>query len=183
MGAPPGVTVQWLTNTPNTAFARRMRDARSRSVSPRPHKVVSPSLSVAQLRARAAEQIAATAVSGVGCVEQETCCVREMVEATMAEAKSVWDDVESRVAVLAAAADVSATRTSEEIASRVRQVAEYSEAQALRVTAGVTQRLEQEIVAAATSTAATAEVTTRTAVEGVRRDIKAQIEQNRADAL
>ena len=56
MGAPPGVTVQWLSNTPNTAFDWRMRDARSRSVSPQPRKVVSPSLSVAQLRARAAEQ-------------------------------------------------------------------------------------------------------------------------------
>ena len=43
--------------------------------------------------------------------------------------------------------------------------------------------MEQEIVAAASSTAKTAEVKTHTAVEGVRRDIQAQIEQNRADAL
>ena len=51
------------------------------------------------------------------------------------------------------------------------------------IAADVTQRLESEIVAAATSTAATAEVTMRTVVEGVRRDIQVQIEQNRADAL
>ena len=183
MGPPPGVTVQVLPERPNATFVWRMRDTRARSVSPRPHKVVSPSLSVAQLRARAAEQTAATAASGVGRVEEETRRVREMVEATTAEAKSVRDDVESRVAVLAAAADTSATRMGEEIASRVRQVAEYSDAQASRVAADVTQRLEKEIEAAATSTAATAEVTTRTVVEGVRRDIQAQIEQNRADAL
>ena len=71
----------------------------------------------------------------------------------------------------------------EERASRVKQVVEYSDAQASRVTADVTQRLEHEIVAAVTSTAATAKVTTRTVVEGVQRDIQAQIEQNRVDAL
>ena len=130
MGAPPGVMVQWFSNTPNTAFDRRMRDARSRSVSPWQRKVVSPSLSVAQLRARVAEQTAATAVSGMGRVEEETRRMRKMVEAMAVEAKSVRDDVESRVAVLAAAADASATCANEEIASRVRQVAEYSEAQA-----------------------------------------------------
>ena len=47
----------------------------------------------------------------------------------------------------------------------------------------VTQRLEREIVAAVTSTATMAEVTMRTVVEGVRRDIQVQLEQNRADAL
>ena len=51
------------------------------------------------------------------------------------------------------------------------------------ITAEVTQRLEKEIVAAAMSTAAMAEVNTRTVVEGVRRDIQAQLEQTRADAL
>ena len=44
----------------------------------------------------------------VGCVEQETRRIREMVEATTAEARSVRGDVESRVATLAAAADANA---------------------------------------------------------------------------
>ena len=123
------------------------------------------------------------AVSGVERVAQEMRRIREMVEATTAEAKSMRDEVESHVATLAVAADASATRVSEEIASCVKQVAEYSDAQALCIATDVTQRLEQEIVAAATSTAATAEETTRTVVEGVWRDIQAQIEQNRADAL
>ena len=183
MGAPPGVTVQWLTNTPNTAFDRRMRDTRSRSVSPRPRWVVSPSLSVAQLRVRTAEQTAVTAVSGVGRLEQETRRVREMVEATTAEAKSVRDEVESRVAILAAATDASASHAETEIAGQLEKVAVYSEAQASRAAAEVMQRLEKEIGAAAISTAATAEITMRNAIEGVRRDIQAQLDQNRADAL
>ena len=47
----------------------------------------------------------------------------------------------------------------------------------------VTARLEHEIQAAVTSTVATAELTTRTVVEGVRREIQAQLDSNRADAL
>ena len=58
------------------------------------------------------------AISRVGHVEAKTHCVHEMVEATMAEAKSVRGEVESRIATLAAVADTSAARTTEEIASR-----------------------------------------------------------------
>ena len=132
-------------------------------------------MSVGQRRVRLAEQIAATAISGVGRVEAETRRVREIVEATTAEARSVRDKVESRVATLVAAADASASRAVTEITGQVEKVAAYSDAQASRVTAEVTQRLESEIVAAATSTAATADITTRTVVEGVRRDIQAQL--------
>ena len=46
----------------------------------------------------------------------------------------------------------------------------------------VAQQLEKEIEAAATSTAVTVEIQTRTAVEGMRRDVQAQIDQNRVDA-
>ena len=62
-------------------------------------------------------------------------------------------------------------------------MAEYSDAQASCVIADITLRLESEIVVAATSTAATAKVTTCTVVEGVWRDIQVQIEQNCVDAL
>ena len=65
----------------------------------------------------------------------------------------------------------------------MEKVAVYSEAQASRAAVEVTQWLEKEIGAAAISTAAMAEVTMRNAVEGVRRDIQAQLDQNRADAL
>ena len=183
-GRLPGSSSPTTSRAPNAAYSRGVAAARARSVSPGPRRPPSPlGLSVAQRRARLAEQSAATAISSVGRVEAETCRVRELVEATSAEAKSVRGEVESRVATLAAAADASAMRAVTEIAGQVEKVAAYSDAQASRVAAEVTQRLEQEIGAAASSTAATAEITIRTAVEGVRRDIQAQMDQNRADAL
>ena len=62
-------------------------------------------------------------------------------------------------------------------------MADYSDAQASRVAADVTARLENEIEAAATHTVATAELTMRTVVADVRRDIQAQLDATRADAL
>ena len=68
-GVPPGVMVQWLTNTPNSAFEQRMKDARLRSASPRPRRTISPSrLFVAQRHAQIVEQKAESAFSGVGMV-------------------------------------------------------------------------------------------------------------------
>ena len=96
-------------------------------------------LSVVQQHAWLAEQTASTAISGVGRVEVETCGVCEMVEATMAEARSIRGEVESCVATLAAAAGVSTLHVTKEIASHVKQVVEYSDAQALHITVDVTQ--------------------------------------------
>ena len=79
------------------------------------------------------------AISGVGRVEAETRRVREMVEATTAEARAVRGEIESRAVTLATAADTSAICATEDIVSRMKQVAEYSDAQALRVSADVTQ--------------------------------------------
>ena len=59
----------------------------------------------------------------------------------------------------------------------------YSDAQTLRIAAEVMQQLESEIVAAATSTTAAANVNTHTVVEEVCRDVHTQLEQTRADAL
>ena len=70
-----------------------------------------------------------------------------------------------------------------ELGSQLQKVAEYADAQTSRVAVDVTQRLQKEINAAAMSTAATAEVTTRNVVEGVRRDIQTQLDANHADAL
>ena len=76
---------------------------------------------------------------GVGCVEDETHHVHELVEATMAEARSVHDQVQSHVASLAAVVDASASHAVEEIAVCVKKVAAYSDAQALRIATEVTQ--------------------------------------------
>ena len=59
--APPSPPRLVAVNAPNTMFSRRMRDTRARSVSPRPRRAVSPSVTIAQMRARAAKWKADTA--------------------------------------------------------------------------------------------------------------------------
>ena len=74
MGPLPGVTVTFLSNTPNTAYQSRLRDVRARSVSPRPHRTISPiRLSVAQRHAQTVEHIAESAFSSVEVVADQTC--------------------------------------------------------------------------------------------------------------
>ena len=122
-------------------------------------------------------------MSGVGCVEAEVRRVRAMMDATSGEAQSVRTQVESRIPTLAAAAETGTARVAAELGSQIKKVAEYTDAQTLRVAADVSQRLEKEINAAVTSTTTMAEITTRTIVEGVRRDIQAQLDAYCADAL
>ena len=101
MGAPPGVTVQWLSNTPNAAFDRRMRDTRTCSISPRPRRVVSPSLSVAQSRARTAEWKADIALSSAGQIADQTIHAQSVADDAIAEARAMREEVESRLSDLA----------------------------------------------------------------------------------
>ena len=91
-------------------------------------------------------------------------------------------EVQSKVASLTARANASAAHAVEVLSGRMQEVAEQSQVQMSRVAVAVAQQLEKEIEAATSSTAATAEIHTRTAVEGMRRDVKAQIEKTRADA-
>ena len=131
-GAPPGVTVQWLTNTPNAAFEQRMGDVRARSVSPRPRRTISPSkLSVAQRRAQIAEQKAESAFLGVGVVADQTCYAQSVVEAAIAEARSVRDKVASRMEEVAKRSDVSVSNVADALTGKVQQVAAHFEAQTL----------------------------------------------------
>ena len=95
-GAPPGVTVQWLTNTPNASFEQQMKDVHMRSVSPRLRRTISPSkLSVAQRHAQIVEQKAESAFSGVGMVADQTRYAQSVAEAAIAEARSVREEVAS----------------------------------------------------------------------------------------
>ena len=107
------------------------------------------------------EKIVESPISRVGQVVDETRRAREVAEATIAEAN--------------------AAHAVEVLSGCVQEVAEHSQAQTSRVAEAVAQQLEKEIEAAATSTAATAEIQTRTAVEGMRRDVQVQLDQNRVD--
>ena len=182
-GQLPGSSATLSPRAPNSAFERRRAMTRARSASPGLRRSLSPlGISVAQRRAQLTEQVAESAMSGVGRVADETRRAREVAEAAIAEAKSVHGEVQSKVASLTARADASAAHAVEVLSGRVQEVAEQSQVQTSRVAVAVAQQLEKEIEAAASSTAATAEIHTRTAVEGMRRDVQAQIEQTRADA-
>ena len=128
-GAPPGVTVQWLTNTPNAAFHQRMRDARPRSVSPRPRRTISLSkLSVAQQRAQIVEQKVESAFSGVGIVADQTHHAQSIAEAAIAEARSMHDEVLSKIAEVTKRSDVSVSNVANVLTGQVQQVAAQFEA-------------------------------------------------------
>ena len=168
----------------NSAYAHRRLLCRGRSASPVPRRIaLAIGIFVAQRHAQMAEQIAESAISGVGQVADAIRQAREVAEAAIAEARSMHGEVESKVATLVAQADASTAHAVEEITERVREVPAYLDVQASRVIAEVTQRLESEIVAAAISTATTADVNMHTVVEEVRRDVQVQLEQTHADVL
>ena len=93
--APPSPPRQVAVNAPNTVYSRRVRDTRAWSVSPRPHRVVSPSVSIAQLRARTAEWKADTAQSFAGRIADETIRAQSTAEDAIAEVRAVREQVES----------------------------------------------------------------------------------------
>ena len=130
-----------------------------------------------------AEQIAESTFFGMGQVADETCRARKVVEAAIAEMRSVHGAVESRVAALSAHANESTSHVVEVLTEQVQRTAAETEAKASQTVGTIVQQLEKEITAATTSTATTAELATRMIVEGVKRDVQAQIDQNRVDTL
>ena len=139
-GAPPGVTVQWLTNTPNASFDQWMRDVCTRSVSPRPRRTISPSkLSVAQRHAQIVEQKAESAFSGVGMVANQIRYAQSVMEAAIAKARSVRDEVASRMAEVAKRSDVSVSNVADILTGKVQQVAAQFEAQTSHTVGQVAQ--------------------------------------------
>ena len=122
-------------------------------------------------------------MSGVGHVAEDTHCACGIVEVAIAEAKSVHGEIESKVSSLVAQAVASTAHVTDALSNCVGELAAETEAKTSHTIGTIAQQLEQEIIAAASSTAAMAEVTSRMAVEGMHRDVQAQIEQNRMDAL
>ena len=134
-----------------------------RSASPRPRRTISPiGLSVAQQRARTAEQKADSAFSGVGVVADQTHHAQAVAEAAIAEAQSVREEVSSKIAEVAKRADVSTSSVADNLTGRMEQVAAYSDAQT-SCSVGILQLKMREYV------------------EGHRRDLEAKIDQNQAE--
>ena len=131
MGPPPGVTVQVIPEElrperPNATFARRMRDTRSRSVSPRMRRAVSPSLSVAQSRARTAETKADVALSRTGTIADQTLRAQATADDAIAEARAVRGAVESRIKEFTQRAETSTSSVLGEVTGEVRRVVEQT---------------------------------------------------------
>ena len=134
MGPPPGVTVQVIPEElrperPNSTFVRRIRDTRTRSVSPRPRRAVSPSLSVAQSRARTAETKANVALSRTGAIADQTIPAQATADDAIAEARAVHGAVESRIEEFMQHAEASMSSVLGEVAGEVRRVVEQTQAQ------------------------------------------------------
>ena len=117
------------------------------------------------------EQVAESALSGVGQAADATRRALEIAEAAIAEAKPMHSVVESEVASLTACADTRTAHAIEVLSGRVQEVVAHSDAQTSRVAEAVTWQLESEIQATATSTAAMAELNTCAVVEGMRQDV------------
>ena len=96
-------------------------------------------------------------MSNVDRVAEETHRARGIVEATIAEAKSVHGEVESRVASLVAQAKVSTAHIADVLSKRVSELAAQSEVHTLHIGGMMAKRLEQNIEAATVSIAATSE--------------------------
>ena len=91
-----------------------------------------------------AEQTAESAMSGVGRVAEETFHVHGIAEAAIAEAKSVYEVVESKVASLIAQANASIAHITGVLSERVQQVAEHSDVQASHVAGEISSNWKKD---------------------------------------
>ena len=80
---------------------------------------------------------------------------QSIVEAAIAEARSVRDEVSSRIAEVAKRLDVSMSNVADALTGKVPQVAVHFEAQTSQAIGQVAQQLEREVKAVAMSTALT----------------------------
>ena len=163
-GVPPGVSVQHVSMPPNAAFERGRRTVRTRSASPRLHRTISPSsLSVAQQRARTAEQKADTAISGVEDVASRVEHARRVAEEAIASSRTVHADVTAKLSDVASRSIASVSGVAAEVEGKIREMAAQTEAQTSRAVAD-------------------SQVKTREFVEEHRRDLEAKLTQNQAEA-
>ena len=120
-----------------------------------------------------AEQIAETAISGVGGMEEEMRHAHSVAEAAIAEAAAASSRMESNIAHVAAQMEAKTAQAVMALAERVRESVVEIEACTLCTVGSVVQQLEREIEAAMTGAAVTSEMKTKTAVEGLHGEIKA----------
>ena len=126
-----------------------------------------------------AEQLASSAVSGVGEVSQRMHYAQSVAKTAISEARITRKTVEEEMAQIRARADASASTVAHELSNKIDQVAAGAEQIASRVIGDTSRQLESGLRAVTTSTAATAEITARTAIEGVRQEMQSQFDHER----
>ena len=132
--AAPGSEVTESRPHPNTQYSQRLSDVRSRSTSPRLHCTPSPSgVSITQQRMQVAEQLATSAMSGVGEVSQQLRHAHSVAEIVISEARVVRKAVKEEMAQICAGADASASNVAHELLSKINQVAAGAKQIALRI--------------------------------------------------
>ena len=102
-------------------------------------------ISVVQKRTQLAEHTVESAIFGVGRVAEETRSARDIAETVIAKVKSVHGEVESRVTLLPAQAEMSTAHVVDAFSKRVSELAAQSEVQALHIIGTVAQWLETDI--------------------------------------
>ena len=121
------------TPPPNATFQSRQRTVRARSVSPRPRRTFSPSsLSVAQQRARTAEEKAETAISGVEDVASQAERARRTAEEAIASSRTVHAEVQAKISEIASQQIASVSGMAADFEGKMREMAAHSEAQMSR---------------------------------------------------
>ena len=169
--APPSPPRQIAVYAPNTVYSRHTRDTRSRSVSPRPRRVVSPSVTIAQMRARTAEWKADTAQSFVGRIADETVRAQSTAEDAIAEARAVRKQVESRIADMSRRTEMASSSVVGAMTGHVKEAVERSQEEMSRAVGSSIQQLEQHIQVAATGATAASAEATKAAVERTRGEL------------
>ena len=126
-----------------------------------------------------AEQMASSTVSGVGEVSQRMHYAQSVAETAISEARITRKTIEEEMAQIRARADASASTVAHGLSNKIDQVAVGAEQIASRVVGDTSQQLESGLGAVMTSTTATAEITARTAIEGVRQEMLSQFDHVR----
>ena len=126
--AAPGSEVTESRPHPNTQYSQRLSDVHSRSMSPRLHRTPSPSgVSIAQRRIQMAEQLATSAMSGVGEVSQQVRHGHSVAETAISKMLILRKSVEEEIAQICARANASASNVAHALSSRIDQVAARAE--------------------------------------------------------
>ena len=114
-------------------------------------------------------------------MEEEMRHARIVAETAIAEATVASSRMESNVAHVTAQTEAKIAQAITALVERVCESVVETEARTLRTVGFVVQQLEREIEATVTDAAAMSEMKTKSAVEGLHGEIKAHLDQNRAD--